>query len=134
MGRKTKKNPDGMVWAAECKQCGILTRQTNCEVDHLIPSGSLRTIDDIKPFVERLAFINDDDLEIVCKPCHRIRSYADRMGISFKEASIRKKIISLKNRNSQIEFLEKHGLYASPKSNSKDRLKLIEQYLREMEN
>jgi hypothetical protein len=34
------------------------------------------------------------DLEAVCKPCHSIITYSERMGISFEEAVIEKQVVA----------------------------------------
>lgn len=94
IGKPTKSNPSGLVWACKCELCGETFRQTECEVDHLDPAGSLRTEDDLKLFITKLAFVDFDDLRILDKTCHRAVSYSDRMGISFEEAVLEKKVIA----------------------------------------
>lgn len=93
LGKKTKKNPEGMVWGCKCEVCGNLFRQTECEVDHIDPAGKLQSVDDFVTFITKLCFIDFDDIRIVDKGCHRIISYADANGISFEQARTEKMVI-----------------------------------------
>lgn len=82
------------VWAINCSICHTEHPQSGCEVDHREEAGSLKSLDDVKGFVERLCFVQPDDLRIVCKPCHRILTYASRYGMTFAEAKKRKEAIA----------------------------------------
>lgn len=98
IGRKTQKAPDGQeVWACRCYLCSRVFKQAECEVDHINGGHSLKSMDDLQKFVQAMLFVTDKDLRIVCKPCHKIKSYAERMGISYDEAVIEKKIIAFGN-------------------------------------
>ena len=77
------------VWAGVCEQCGGTFRQPELEVDHLVGAGSLRSLQDLAGFIERLVMVDETSLQLVDKECHRIRSYAERYSISFEEAKIR---------------------------------------------
>jgi hypothetical protein len=94
IGKKTKRNPKGMVWAMECEQCHHTFRQTDTEVDHMEQAGSFKSWDDFLGWVHRLMHINFNSIRIVCKPCHKIISYAERMGISFEESKLEKEVIA----------------------------------------
>jgi hypothetical protein len=94
IGKKTKRNPKGEVWATECEHCHGTFRQTDTEVDHMEQAGSFKSWEDFLGWVHRLMHINFDSIRIVCQPCHRIISYAQRMGISFEEAALEKEVIA----------------------------------------
>ncbi len=49
----------------------------------------------ITKYVENMALVSKDELQLVCKPCHGIISHSQRKGISFEEAKIEKEIIAL---------------------------------------
>lgn len=87
---------DKEVWCCTCTMCGDVKRQTECQVDHIVPAGSLKSVKDLEPFITRLAFISPEDLRVVCKWCNSVLSYADRQGISFEEALEKK--LKLKNK------------------------------------
>ena len=53
----------------QCAECSKWLKQSEVEVDHIEPCGSLRSFDDLPGFVERL-FCEPDKLRVLCKPCH----------------------------------------------------------------
>ena len=59
-----------------------------------------------------MAFCHPDNMQISCKPCHRIKSYADRMGWSFERAKIEKEAIEFSKLsvNAQKDELAVHGI------------------------
>lgn len=83
-----------MVFVADCDICKKQHKLNNIEVDHLVPSGSLKEVEDVSPFVHRLAFIDETVLRLLCKDCHRAITYADKKGITFEEAVTEKKVIA----------------------------------------
>jgi hypothetical protein len=44
--------------------------------------------------LQNLLYIDFDDMAFACKPCHKIKSYSEKMGIPFKQAVIEKEIIA----------------------------------------
>ena len=127
LGKKTEKNPEGMVWGCECYLCNKLFRQTQCQVDHLEGNHSLKSMDDLRNFIEAMVSVTNDDLALVCKPCHDCKSYADRMEITFEEAKAHKKAIEVQKNNEDKEWLTAKKI--KPESNAKKRRKQIVQYL-----
>ena len=55
------------------------------QVDHIIPAGSLRSLEDIAGFVERLAVEDVNDLQVLCKPCHLQKGKEDRRKLKENE-------------------------------------------------
>lgn len=128
LGKKTKKNPEGMVWGSECALCNELFRQTECQVDHKTGNHSLREIDQIQRFIESIVFVTFDDLQVVCKGCHTIKSYAERKNITFEEAKLEKEVIAFGNKkvNEQKKILLEHN----PKADVSNAAKRKEEYRR----
>jgi hypothetical protein len=93
IGKETKSNPEGMVWGCKCEICSWVKSQSECEVDHIQSAGSFRNWDEFSPWMQGLMLINFDDLQVVCKECHKIKSYADKWGMSFEEARLEKEVI-----------------------------------------
>lgn len=124
--RKKIKNPKKTsrskpeVWGATCCICGNDRVIANIEVDHKIGNHSLREIDDITTFIESIVLVTDDDLQLVCKECHKIKSHAERKGISFDEAAREKKVIAyMKLPTAElVALLEEHDM---PCNNAKVR-------------
>ena len=98
LGRVGKDGIAQLVWAIDCSICQCAVKQSNAEVDHREEAGSLKSLDDVRGFVERLCFVQPEDLRIVCKPCHRILTYASRYGMTFAEAKKRKQDIASKKK------------------------------------
>ena len=102
--KKRKKLPIGragrLVWAIKCACCEKWFRETEVVVDHIIPAGSLLSLDDIKQFVTRLALVGEEDLQPLCNhhplSCHKIKTHAERYDMTFEEAKARK--IEIKNK------------------------------------
>lgn len=91
-------NPKGRakeVWGAVCALTGETHVLKDIECDHIKGNHSLTSIDDIQSFIEGIVLITEDDLQLVSKDAHKIKSYAERKGISFEEAKIEKEIIRL---------------------------------------
>lgn len=119
-------NPKGKkptVWGHECSKCGAIGVASNYQVDHVFPAGALKNWSDVGEFTQSLLSCCDEgDLRILCKPCHDIYSYAERMGISYDEAALEKELILYK-KLPLLELrgiLDKHGIdYDSDKKLTK---------------
>lgn len=57
-------------WLYKCNICAMLNIGTEVQVDHITPVGSLKSADDLPGFTERL-FCEIDELQVLCKPCHK---------------------------------------------------------------
>lgn len=60
-----------------CNTCGKWFPDKNIDVDHIKPAGSLKSYSDLAGFVERL-FCEEDNLQILCKPCHQEKTNQER--------------------------------------------------------
>ena len=86
------------VWAMRCEMCEKEHRQSACQVDHKCGNMSLKCREDILPFVEHLAFITLEDLQILCKQCHDVKTYSERYGVTMEQARKRKEEIACKKK------------------------------------
>jgi len=130
LGKKTKRNPTGEVWAAKCEICNGLFRQTETEVDHIEEAGGFKDWNEFNNWLYKLLHINFDSIRIVCKPCHRILTHAARMGITFEEAAIEKEAIafskmSVKDQNKKLKELK-----LEIGSNAKLKKEIYKEYLK----
>ena len=64
-------------WEFQCKKCKKWYKQTEVEVDHVTPAGSLKDYADLPPFVEKL-FCSSDNLQVLCKPCHKRKTISEK--------------------------------------------------------
>lgn len=58
-------------WEFKCGMCNDWHKQKDVETHHKIEAGSLRKLEDLPGFVERLFVENPDDLVVLCKLCHK---------------------------------------------------------------
>lgn len=63
----------------KCACCEQLFIRKNVEIDHIEEVGSLRSLDDIVGFIQRLTPESPDKFQILCKPCHGIKTNAARL-------------------------------------------------------
>jgi hypothetical protein len=135
LGRKTAKNPTGLVWGCRCEHCNQLFKQVECEVDHIEAAGSFKGWEDFEAWMIKLMHINWDSIRVVCKECHRIISYAERTGMTFEEAKLEKEAIAFSKLSvvKQCDILELALGYdkAARASNAKLRRTLFTKHLQE---
>ena len=120
------------VWGFDCSLCGDTFPIKECQVDHIIPAGSLQKTSDIQGFVERLLYIREDDLRLVCKNCNMSAAYAEKQGISFEQALAEKQAIKMEKEKSLVDFLKQNGII--PANNAKLRRKQAVEILTETNN
>lgn len=123
-------NPNGKkptVWGAKCQMCDGEFPLNKIQVDHIDAAGQLNKTEDIQGFVERLLFVTDEDLRLVCVDCNSALAYADKHDVSYKEACIVKLAIDLQKMDK--DWLESKGVM--PASNQTKRREQIIQKLRE---
>lgn len=65
-----------LKWEFQCAECKGWFPRKHVEVDHVEPCGSLRSLQDIAGFVERL-FCEPDGLRVLCENCHGKRTRGD---------------------------------------------------------
>jgi hypothetical protein len=66
------------VWKVKCDRCGWYHRTNEIEVDHIKGEHSLKTLEDMSSFVLSILDVTTKDLQVLCKPCHRIKTYGER--------------------------------------------------------
>jgi len=91
----TRKGAKAQVWGAQCEECNKLVTQKEIEVDHKTGEHSLRKSSDIQAFVEGIVFVRKEDLAILCKSCHKIKTYSERQGMSKEDAAREKEAIAI---------------------------------------
>lgn len=126
--RSMKRFP--MVKAARCALCKRVTPQKDVEVDHLTGNHSLRSMDDLRAFIEAMIMVTKEDLQLVCKPCHKVKSYAEKQGISFELAQATKEAIVLQKGKVDVAWLLRAGLVPAT-SAPKRREQIIQHMMKE---
>jgi len=60
-----------------CAACDNLFPVKEVETDHIVPAGSLRTYEDIVPFIQRL-LCPVEGIQVLCTTCHKEKTKNDR--------------------------------------------------------
>lgn len=125
-----RKGAKSEVWGAKCEQCLKLVPQKDIEVDHRTGEHSLRCAADIQKFVEGIVFVRKEDLAILCKPCHKTKTYSERSGMSLEDAAIEKEAITIcKGTASEVKsWLLQRGV--TPAKTVGERRKQIVEHLK----
>lgn len=101
---------------------GDWTPKSYLEVDHIEGNVSLKNWEDVLPFIQHLC-TDKSNMQLVSKEAHKIKSYAEKQNISFKEAQIIKQTIQIiKDKKDKKFFLERN---LTPPSNVSMRRKHI---------
>lgn len=121
-------HPERKGWRQiQCALTGEMVSFSAAESDHIIGNVSLQDWSDVLPFIQHLC-ANSDELQGVSKEAHRVKSYAEKMGITFEEALLQKKAIEIIKSKKDVAWLKEQGY--TPETNSKKRREQIIEILR----
>lgn len=132
------KPPEGYTGRAKsgayCTLSGEWIGKSALEVDHIIGEASLRDWADVESFVRHLC-PTDDNMQLVSKEAHKIKSYSQRMGITYEEAMLEKKVIAFKKLSAteQRNVLQNEAKCETISSTIKGRTEQYRQWLFEKE-
>lgn len=129
--------PEGYVGRAKsgttCSLSGEWYPKSKLEVDHKSGNVSLQEWEDFMPFIAHL-LASKEQMQLVGKEEHKIKSYAEKQGISFEEARAVKhaiaKIAELKSPAKVKKFLVDVGFSEAAITNASMRRQAMEQYYR----
>lgn len=127
-------NPKGKVkevWGGVCALTGETHVIGDMEVDHISGNHSLKTLDDLVPFVKGIVMITLEDLQLVSKEAHKIKSYAEKQGISFEEAEAEKFALQLIKEKKDKEYCLLHSLPVES-TQAKRRKTVVEHKLKQL--
>ncbi len=128
------KPPEDYVGRAktgtECALTGEWIAKSYLEVDHLKGNVSLTGWDDVLPFIQHLC-THQGNMQLVSKHAHKIKSYAEKQGISFEEAQIEKEVILIMKEKRDKQWLKDNGVI--PASNAKARRQQVREKMSELE-
>lgn len=118
----------------KCHYCSEMFSASALEVDHVDQAGSCNSWKTAGEFLYRLLDCNDNWV-LACKPCHKVKSYAERAGVSFQIALAEKRAIAFVKSNSKekvLAYLHSFGYNTNPLTNAdKRRQALVEHFLKE---
>lgn len=116
-------------WLWKCEICGELFQLKDINVDHKWGNHPFTKIEDFPNYFKNILMAGFDDLQILCKNDHDIKTLGESMGVSFEIASYHKIAIDLQKKKLDKEWLESKGTV--PASNQTKRREQIIQKLRE---
>jgi len=111
----------------QCYLCEKWMAGSKLECDHKEESEGCYDFETAESFLWHCAADNPDNWALACKPCHKIKSYAIRQGITFKGAKAEKTAILLCKEKRDKEWLEERGV--TPAGNTTKRREQIVQVL-----
>lgn len=112
---------------ANCALSNEWVAKSYLEVDHILGNASLRDWSDVLPFIQHLC-AREDNLQLVSKEAHKIKSYAEKQGISFKEASAEKQAIKIIKDKKDLQWLSDCGIVPAS-SQAKRREQIVKKIL-----
>lgn len=74
IGRSRSRTTGRLAKHYLCNKCNQIFTAKEVQVDHLVDAGSLKDYSDLPGFVERL-FCSVDDLQVLCKDCHKNKTH-----------------------------------------------------------
>ena len=116
---------------AECALSGQWTGKSKLEVDHSEGHMSLLCWEDVLPFILHLV-PPKGSLQLVDKEMHKVKSYSERMGMSFVDALYEKQAIAICKAKQDKQWLSERGI--TPSSNAAKRRAQIIECLKEEKN
>ena len=124
--------PEGYTGRAKsgqyCALSGEWDGKSALQVDHIVGNVSLNDEEDILEFIKHL-IPPPNSLQLVTKDAHKVKSYAEKQGISYEEAFAIKSAIEIIKAKKDVEFLKSKGII--PSSNAKLRREQLIKYFKE---
>lgn len=68
------------IYNYQCNGCKQWFKQTEVQVDHITPAGSLRTFADLPSFVSKL-FVGVEGLQVMCYTCHQTKTNEEKKNV-----------------------------------------------------
>ena len=126
-------------WLIDCEMCEETFKLDDIEVDHIIGEHQFLSIADIVSYTMKILGANHEELQILCKECHGIKTYAEREGVSLEYAAIEKQVLyylNVKNYSvtEQKEILLEEGYSAEEITNREKRRKCFRELLTDEDN
>lgn len=111
----------------ECVFCKNIMAGSKLECDHIIESEGCTSKETAETFLWHCGGQTSSNFQLVCKPCHKIKSYSEAHNISFEEARIQKEAIQICKGDEKKWIVSKGEV---PSSNAKLRREQVVEILR----
>ena len=130
------ENPDTRTkWLYRCEKCNGLFKQGDIEVDHIKGENPCNTLEDIANYAQALLAVTPDDIQLLCIPCHDLKTFMERYGVSEDQARIDMQVIAIEKLKSSgvYAWLKEHGV-VEPGKNAKERRQQLVEVLKKEYN
>lgn len=108
-----------------CYDSEKIANKKTYAVDHVKGNHSLTKFEHIPTFLDAIVRVREEDLQILCKSCHDIKTYAETQNITFKAAIFQKEAIKLLNEKQDKQFFTDRNL-PIPKNAELRREQIVE--------
>lgn len=129
----TDTKPDGYTGRGKkfgkCHYCDCQFAASSLEVDHVDQAGSCNSWETAYAFLHKLLNCNDNWV-LACKPCHKIKSYAERYKLDFEEARAVKMAVAYEKHytlKAIIDFCAAAGYNSASTKSAKGRREALKQ-------
>ena len=121
-------------WLVKCEMCDGLFKLTDIEIDHRHGNHTLTKVEDFENYFNNILMVGFDDLSILCKEDHAVKTLAESQGISIDAARLEKKVIAICKQPVKIidKYLADNGVVNYPK-NKDGRRNAVRDVLKEKE-
>jgi len=123
--------PEGYTGRAKsgayCALSGDWDGKSALQVDHIVGNVSLQDEGDILDFIKHL-IPPPNSLQLVTKEAHKIKSHAEKQGITYQVAYCEKQAIDIIKQKKDVVFLKSKGI--TPESNAKKRRQQLVEYFK----
>lgn len=106
-------------WLFKCEICEGLFKLNDIEVDHKHGHHKFTNLDEFRSYFENILMVGFDDLQILCKDDHAIKSLAEAQNLTWDQAVIEKQVIDICKKKEDKQFIKENGLV--PASNAEKR-------------
>src|SRR5690606_5627715 len=93
-----------------CAQCEEKFPLKELQVDHKEGNHSLKSLEDLMDFFKSIVLVTFEDLQFMWKECHTTKTYAEKQGVTFKQAKAEKTAILLVKKKKDKQWLEERGI------------------------
>lgn len=122
-------------WLVKCEMCGELFKLTDVEIDHRNGNHTFTKVEDFENYFNNILMVGFDDLSILCKEDHAVKTLSESLGISIEESRIEKKVIAICKQPAKLidAYLAENGVTGVAR-NKDVRRDAVRKLLKEKEN
>ena len=105
-------------WLVKCEMCGELFKLTDVEIDHKFGNHTFTKVEDFENYFNNILMVGFDDLSILCKEDHAVKTLAESQGISIESARLEQKVIAICKQPAKLidAYLAENGVIGYAKN------------------